>query len=489
MKKLIRIWMTAVFVILLSSFGVHAQSDEAFIEVEPVKYAETYVDSSVSLFGATRTLEEVITEAWENMEKRVSLEEFNIPVDETDEIVQLYRSIIYRNPKKYYYVDTGLQCGYNPITGMITSVLPKYVETDKTVIAETIASLDVATEEIMMYLSEDMTDFEKVMAVHDYMVLNYEYDYTYSNYSISIMTTKKGVCMSYALAFKHLMNELGIECQYVSSEAIDHAWNLVKVDGEWYHIDLTWDDPGVAYAQVRHTYALLSDQEIQSLEKPHYGYDLNGLEANSDKYDKATWHKGVGAIATVNGVTYYVDGNKLVDQNGKMIFQGLDGNKGFWSIGDGYVFYDTILTGVAEYNGLLFFNTDRAIYAYSPAKEKILKVADISGVCGLFVDKNTLKYCVRDTVNKKFIEGGSLLLGKIRFGGTFHQDSSIIKRIYKEENADEIWVFADDADCVQMEKITQAGMSKISFDSADCQTLYFWNDNLMPLKSKEVYNR
>lgn len=486
MKKLLFVF---VFLgILFSGYAVGAQEDEVSARLEPVKYAQTCVDKSVRLFRASRTFEDVMMEAWDNLEEEVSVREFNISVDD---FARIYRNAVYKDPKDYYYVSTGCIYFYSESANIVTTIYPEYFETDKEVIAETTAELDEATEEIMMCLNENMTDFEKVMTVHDYMVLNYEYDYTYSNYDITIMTNKKGVCMSYALAFKHLMNELGIECLYVSSgdDAMNHAWNLVKIDGEWYHIDLTWDDPGVAYAQVRHNYALLSDYEIRNLAKPHYGYDLDGLEVSSDKYDKAEWHKGVGAVATINGVYYYIDGKNLVDQNGKIIYEGLDGGDDKWSIGGGYVYRNAVLTGVAEYNGLLFFNTDRMILAYSPLKDKILKVADVLGACGLFVDKNTLKYCVVDLETDEFIEGGSVLLGKIRFGGTFHKGNSIEKRIYREENADEMWIFADCPDCTQLKKIKNPGMSKISFDCKDCQTIYFWNSNMKPLKSKEVYGR
>ena len=485
MKKLI--FLVAFLMLLVSGITVNAESDEVFAELKPQKYTETYPDRSTRFLRAVKTFDQAIMEAWADFEEEVLVQDFNIPVDEFGRV---YRNAVCKDPKSYYYVSNGCGYVYNKTTNTIVKIFPYYNETDREVIKKTIDGIDEATEEIMMCLDENMTDFEKVMTVHDYMVLNYEYDYTYSNYSITIMTNKKGVCMSYALAFKHVMNELGIECLYVASgeEDMDHAWNLVKIDGKWYHIDLTWDDPGVSYAQVRHNYALLSDNEIQSMENPHYGYDLNGVVVNSDKYDKADWHEGIGAVATINNVYYYIDGKNLVDQNGKIIYENLDGGDGRWSVGGGYVLPDAVFTGLAEYNGLLFFNTDRMILAYSPAKEKILKVSDVLGSCGLFVDKNTLRYSKLDLESGQIVEGGSLLLGKIRFGGTFHNGNSVIKRIYREENADEMWIFADCPDCTQMKKIKTSGISKVSFECKDCQTIYFWDNNMKPLKSKEVYS-
>lgn len=483
MKKITSLIL--LFVFALSCYSVFAHDDVLYGTLGETKLAETYVSRPVRFLSARKTLEQTLVEGWNNLSAEINLRDYNIPVSD---LGYVYSSIVYNNPKMYF-VSTGCRYSYNPSTNMVSSVLPQYFETDTEVIDQTMQSIDEATEEVMMYLDESMTDFEKIMAVHDYMVLHYDYDYTYSNYDITIMTTKTGVCMSYALAFKHIMNELGIECLYVSSdEDMDHAWNLVNLDGEWYHIDLTWDDPGTNYGQVRHEYALLSDFEIQHLESPHYGYDLRGLEADSDKYDREHWHEGVGAITTIKGLYYYVDGNDLVDQNGKIIFAGLDGGDGCWEIGGRYYIADSNYTGMAEYNGILYFNTDKAVYSYNPDKQKTVKVLDYEGVCGLFIDRNTLYYCEFDREDGQFVEAGELKLGKIRFGGTFHKDDKIIKRICKEDDAEEFYILANCNDCLQLKKITDSDVSKISFDFKECQELYFWNKYMSPLKAKEVYD-
>ena len=492
MKKIIS--LVAFLIFCLSGFVANAEEEVMYAELEEAKFPETYVDNSISLFSFEKTLEETLIEGWSNLDERISVAEYNITVEEFGDV---YRSIVYNNPKMYY-VSNGCGIGYNTKTKIVVSVYPEYFETDKAVINQTMAEIDAATEEIMLCLDESMTDFEKIMAVHDYMILHYEYDYTYSNYDITIMTTKKGVCQAYAFAFKHMMDELGIECLYVaSSEKMKHGWNLVKLGNEWYHIDLTWDDPGTNYGQVRHDYALLSDYEIQHLENPHYGYDLKGLEASSDRYDKEHWHDGVGAVSTIDGRYYYVDGNDLINQDGEIIFKDLAGADGRWGFGGGLVLTGANYTGIADYNGLLYFNTDEAIYSYNPTSKKIVKVLEYEGICGLFIDKNTLKYCkaniVFDSENRgiieNFIEAGQLKLGKIRFGGTFHKDNKIIKRICKESDSEDIYVFAKCDDCVKVERITKSDVSKISFDFKECQTLYFWNDQLKPLKEKEIYKK
>ena len=93
-----------------------------------------------------------------------------------------------------------------------------------------------------------------------------------------------------------------------------------------------------------------------------------------------------------------------------------------------------------------------------------------------------------DITEGKFVEAGKYILGNIRFGGTFHDNNKIVKRIYKDSDAENINVYASCGACVKVEKITKTGCSTISFDAKECQTLFYWNDMLKPLKEKEIYN-
>lgn len=96
---------------------------------------------------------------------------------------------------------------------------------------------------------EDASDYEKVKKVHDYIIKRVAYDQTYQKYSAyDALINKSSVCEGYATAAYRLFTELGLESRIVTGWAgvkvpVAHAWNIVKVDGKWYNIDLTWDDP------------------------------------------------------------------------------------------------------------------------------------------------------------------------------------------------------------------------------------------------------
>lgn len=148
-------------------------------------------------------------------------------------------------------------------------------------------------------IDDTMSDYEKIKTVHDYIVVNTIYDRkNLENNSIpDIDYTAKGVfengiavCRGYAEAFKLLMDELGIECQIVTgyAENISHAWNIVKLDGQWYHIDTTFDDPidesneslENPYSNLRYDYFLINDEQIFL----DHTMDSNAPACTSDLY-------------------------------------------------------------------------------------------------------------------------------------------------------------------------------------------------------------
>jgi transglutaminase-like putative cysteine protease len=85
--------------------------------------------------------------------------------------------------------------------------------------------------------------------VHDWVIYNVEYDGAMQRYTAydALFGEKTSVCQGYALLGFALLTELGIETRIVDGVATsgraDHAWNMVKVDGAWLHLDMTHNDP------------------------------------------------------------------------------------------------------------------------------------------------------------------------------------------------------------------------------------------------------
>jgi hypothetical protein len=108
-------------------------------------------------------------------------------------------------------------------------------------------TLDTKMESVQKALDlEDATEYEKVKAIHDYIIKRTSYDQTLKKHSAyNALINKSSVCEGYALAAYRMFTDAGIECRIVTGNAGggSHAWNIVKVNDRWYNIDLTWDDP------------------------------------------------------------------------------------------------------------------------------------------------------------------------------------------------------------------------------------------------------
>jgi len=101
--------------------------------------------------------------------------------------------------------------------------------------------------------SAKLSDYRKEKRIHDYLVRTVKYDLktkdtgdndnAYSSYGA--LVEGKAVCNGYAQAMKLLCDLSGVQCEMISGTADgeNHAWNLVKLSGSWYHVDVTWDDP------------------------------------------------------------------------------------------------------------------------------------------------------------------------------------------------------------------------------------------------------
>ncbi len=143
-------------------------------------------------------------------------------------------------------------------------------------LSETDQKICLAIEKIMSeIITNDMSDYDKVKAVHDYIVNHSVYDYTNYvaqtlpdvSYRIEgVILNGTAVCQGYADTFQLFMNLLGIDNRMMSGYAKGegHAWNLVQLNGNWYHIDTTWDDPVNENGEqmLYYKYFLVTDEQM-----------------------------------------------------------------------------------------------------------------------------------------------------------------------------------------------------------------------------------
>ena len=134
---------------------------------------------------------------------------------------------------------------------------------------------------------QNMSDIDKVKFVNDYIVQNTSYsDQTNGSphSAYTALAERKAVCQGYALLTQQMLTALGVESLYVVgyADGVGHAWNLVKLEGQWYHLDTTWNDPLPDRGKsVRYDYFLVTDSQLA---KDHTWERADYPQANSTKY-------------------------------------------------------------------------------------------------------------------------------------------------------------------------------------------------------------
>ena len=200
--------------------------------------------SLASTYDAT-ALEKLIVEGIKACQTSIDVSELGLTRDDINN--GAVRSIINSHPE-----FISLSGGYTYWTSgsSITKIAFTYLTNAK----EEQQELDAALQEVKSKIdTSGMSDEEIVLAYHEYLTSTVAYAYEdYFNGTIAAnhgydmygaLVKHSCVCQGYAETMFYLLREAGLSCAIASSENINHAWNIVKIHGKWYHIDATWDDP------------------------------------------------------------------------------------------------------------------------------------------------------------------------------------------------------------------------------------------------------
>lgn len=200
--------------------------------------------SLASTYDAT-ALEKLIVEGIKAWQTSIDVSELGLTRDDINN--GAVRSIINSHPE-----FISLSGGYTYWTSgsSITKIAFTYLTNAK----EEQQELDAALQEVKSKIdTSGMSDEEIVLAYHEYLTSTVSYAYEdYFNGTIAAnhgydmygaLVKHSCVCQGYAETMFYLLREAGLSCAIASSENINHAWNIVKIRGNWYHIDATWDDP------------------------------------------------------------------------------------------------------------------------------------------------------------------------------------------------------------------------------------------------------
>lgn len=251
---------------------------------------------------------EAVIRGLTNMEEEINVEAYHL---RPEEFSTLFSEIVDSDPDRYFVFSYLPYINFRKNEAKSMTVhyhgTKKQYEAYKQDMKEARAK---AEEIVAATVREGMSDYDIAKALHDYLVLNVEYNYNWmadiydpnaktgpGDYALYFpLIEGSAICSGYTYAYKYLMDLAGIPCEKIDGDStgtdqiaaalgyrwsVGHAWNIVQIDGEWYHVDVTWDDLGGD--QIRYDYFLKSDQAMSG----HSNWD-SPHPCTSTKYDSMT---------------------------------------------------------------------------------------------------------------------------------------------------------------------------------------------------------
>lgn len=346
-----------------------------------------------------------IYEAVSEGENSVDLTELKI---NSSDIIKIFSDIIQSCPEffyldkqiKYYYTDKG-------ILHYVTTVEFSYTMT-KTERENSVREYENELSYIVSLIDSGLSDAEKALWVHDYFISSFEYDTNEGIYdAYSFFRERKGVCQAYSLAYMAVLREVGIESFMITSSEMNHAWNLVRIDGQWYHADLVFDDPSPdRTGRVLHENFLLTDEEIANTQNPHYGWTSKFI-CDSDKYSGGFWTNVTSRMVYSGKYWYYIDSesSSLISRtfaDGENIRDIYDFNDKWYVSGSENRYWMGIFSGVSDFLDYIFVNTPYEIIAYSTKTGSTsvyyeINESESGRLFGSNIYKNGLEYLLTDS--------------------------------------------------------------------------------------------
>ncbi len=319
-----------------------------------------------------------LVKAIQNYESRIDLNDLNLQVemysddyspeylrliDLADEVIAEYGSYVLGRFKEHYcsvsYVTVPSEGnndpyanGKNDVTGAVItyeSYGSEIGEIDVELFEDVKNKVPQTYDEVIKSIDKNLSDVEKALLLYDYIIVasNYPDNIGYDEGGFELFENKYysemnvfyegiSVCEGNARAYASLLAGVGIDAVTVMSDDMNHTWAMLKIDGNWYHADSTWDDPRYSDGKtslgdynediwdlgaVSHKYFLKSDEEMKELD--HYGWDISKNYASTeitetpvadksgnwdDAFFSATTQGGFDtAFNYVDGVWYFLD--------------------------------------------------------------------------------------------------------------------------------------------------------------------------------------
>jgi len=342
----------------------------------------------------------------------ISVSKYKIP--NNTENINALATLIFCEMPTAFHVETFR---YGPsYSSTISYIYPEYYY-DSATYQTMLAEIDAGAESMVAGFKDNtaLTDVQKALLAHDRLAAFCEYtlfgdteseDFRHSHNIYGATVTGKAVCQGYALAYTYMMDKLGIPSYVCVSNALNHAWNIVYVNNNYYHVDVTWDDPiwdtsnwdvtGKAY----HNYFLVSTQYMMANNHNATDYDTTPTDTTYDSY---FWQNSDTGFQLLGDTVYYIDNTAgTLNTYGGDVLLTIDDK---W-MANATAYWNRNHSCLATDGAVLFYSTPKAVYAYDPAKnvsykayEPDLSMGDYFSIYGMSYSGGSFTLDVNNTPN------------------------------------------------------------------------------------------
>jgi len=178
--------------------------------------------------------------------------------------LQMVMDAYTRDHTEHFWLGSKYSISYSKSSGNAKSIKPTYTFIGDELTAAK-AEFNSKVDELLNGVSSDQSEYDRQLLLHDRLAAIVTYDDTLSQPHVhdayGAIVNGLAVCQGYAEAFQYLLRRVGIQSFIVTgySNNVAHAWNMVRIDGAYYHTDLTWDD---SQDKAYHAYFNISDHYI-----------------------------------------------------------------------------------------------------------------------------------------------------------------------------------------------------------------------------------
>ena len=242
-KKMIAFLLTAVMLFAVLSVSVSADSQ---VSVRTAASGGAYSGRNRL---AKQQNGDVLVRVYDNLVSGLSSYSNNIDIQQTNNVVNysqlsaIMSACLSDHPEIFWFKGSYYRFGTEE---KVFYIIPKYT-TGGTDMENMKAAIKTAANIYLAGIDDNIPEYDRAKIIHDRIVTGVQYDASTANGAniYGALVEGRALCEGYAKAYQYLLHKAGIEAEFVTGKAggISHAWLLVKIDGEYYYSDVTWDDP------------------------------------------------------------------------------------------------------------------------------------------------------------------------------------------------------------------------------------------------------